>query len=218
MMTAMEIFERLYTAYGQPRWWSYDPYIVMVQSIMVQNTSWSSVEKVTAALGDALSPQRILALKTEELEELIRPCGFCKGKSAAIRRLTEWYGKYEYEARNVKAVGQSRLRQELLTIKGIGAETADVILVYAFYKPSFVIDAYTRRFLERLGFCFGNDDEIRSFFQAGLKNDFQLYGWYHWLILDHGIKHCRKKPVCGGCIFEAKCMLRKNGWQQKTIS
>jgi len=205
MMTAQEIYDRLRAAYGQPRWWSDDPYTVMVQAILVQNTAWSSVEKVTAELADHLTPESVLGLKTEELESLIRPCGFCRGKAAAIRRLTEWYGRYGYDAETVGTVGQEELRDELLAVKGVGAETADVILVYAFHLPSFVIDAYTRRFLTRLGFDFRSDGARRAFFEAGLARDHRLYGWYHWLILEHGISRCRKTPLCGGCPLEKEC-------------
>ena len=205
MISAEEIYDRLYAAYGQPRWWSDDPYIVMVQSVLVQNTSWRSVEKVTDSMADKLTPEYVLGLQPEDLESIIRPCGFCKGKAAAIRRLTEWYGKYEDQAAKAEALELQELRKELLAVKGIGAETADVILVYAFHKPSFVIDAYTRRFLDRLGFHFASDDEIRDFFECGLERDYRLYGWYHWLILEHGIKHCRKEPSCEKCPFAVLC-------------
>ena len=96
------------------------------------------------------------------------------------------------------------MRKELLGIKGIGAETADVLLVYAFHRASFIIDAYTRRFLSRLGIEFDDDMQIRSFFENGLPADYQIYGWYHWLILDHGISRCKKVPACDDCIF-TKC-------------
>lgn len=205
MMTAQEIYERLYAAYGQPRWWSDDPYTVMVQAILVQNTAWSSVEKLTAGLENRPTPDLVLGLKAEELEKLIRPCGFCRGKAAAIRRLTEWYGRYGFDAEAAGKVGQDELRNELLGVKGVGAETADVILVYAFHRPSFVIDAYTRRFLKRLGFDFGTDEQRRAFFESGLARDCRLYGWFHWLVLEHGTCRCRKAPVCGGCPFENEC-------------
>ena len=71
--------------------------------------------------------------------------------------------------------------------------------------PSFIIDTYTRRFLERLGYFFQNDAEIRSFFENSLPKDYGIYGWFHWLILDHGIQHCRKTPVCEGCTFYGSC-------------
>lgn len=177
----------------------------MVQAVLVQNTSWASVKKATDGMTVKLTPEYVLKLKIEELENIIRPCGFCKAKAATIRRLTEWYGKYEYQAEKAKALELKELKKELLAIKGIGAETADVILVYAFHKPSFVIDAYTRRFLKRLGFRFDSDDEIRSFFEYGLERNYQFYGWYHWLILEHGIKHCRKVPSCEKCFFDDLC-------------
>ncbi len=205
MMTAAEIYEKLFHTYGQPRWWSDDPYTVMVQSVLVQNTVWASVEKVTAAFGDKLTPKYVSQMNPDELENFIRPCGFAKGKAATIRTLTQWYGKYGYEIDRVQVLEITELRQELLAIKGIGAETADVILVFAFHKPSFVIDAYTRRFLERLGFSFASDNEIRAFFESGIESDYQLYGWYHWLILKHGIQHCRKTPSCKSCVFVDFC-------------
>lgn len=97
------------------------------------------------------------------------------------------------------------LRSELLSIKGIGAETADVILVYALYQPSFVMDAYTRRFLSRLGFDLADDTEIRKFLEAALPKDAQVYGYFHWLILDHCISVCRKTPLCGECKLNSHC-------------
>lgn len=214
MIKADEIYKRLYDAYGQPRWWSDDAYVVLFQSILVQNTSWSSVENVTVSLGGTLSPQAVLRLKPEQLEALIRPCGFCLRKADTIRRVTQWYGTYDFDAWKVIARGQTELRKELLAIKGIGPETADVMLVYAFHKPSFVIDAYTRRFLERLGFSFGDDEEIHVFFEKDLERDYQLYGWFHWLILTHGIRHCGKTPSCGGCVFADICSSFHN-WQKR---
>lgn len=205
MMTAIQIYKMLNEAYGQPRWWSDNPYQVMVQAVLVQNTNWASVEKVTDVLVEKMVPEYILGLETEELENLIRPCGFYKAKAATICRLTEWYQKYEYEVGKVASMNKTAIRNELLSVKGIGAETADVILVYAFHKSSFVIDAYTRRFLNRLGFEFSCDDDIRSFFECGLEMDYQLYGWYHWLILEHGIDQCRKKPQCEKCVFYVEC-------------
>ena len=205
MMNAAEIFKKLYAAYGRPEWWSDDPCVIMVQAVLVQNTSWSSVEKVTAGAAHTFTPSYIMGLETAELEDLIRPCGFCKRKAATIFRLMEWYSGYDCDVRKASVKEQNELRKELLSIKGIGAETADVILVYALHKPSFIIDAYTRRFLERMGFAFSNDDEIRCFFENGLEQDYRIFGWYHWLILEHGINCCRKEPQCGQCPLQPSC-------------
>lgn len=205
MLTAREIYERLLAAYGQPGWWSDDPYRVMVQSVLVQNTAWPSVLRVTQAAEASLAPERILAMTPEALKELIRPCGFCTRKAETIRRLTQWYAGYGFDVKRTQACGQAQLRRELLAVKGVGAETADVILVYALHKPSFVVDAYTRRLLRRLGFAPDDDDDVRSFFEAELAPDARLYGWYHWLILTHSIERCRKTPVCGACPFYDVC-------------
>lgn len=206
MLNANELYQLLLNAYGKPRWWSEDPFTVMFQAVLVQNTAWGSVEKTCSAIGDRLTLERIEALPVEELEELIRPCGFYKAKARTIKAILAWYRQYHFEQEKVRQVPVSKLRKELLGIRGVGAETADVILVYAFYKPSFIIDAYTRRFLARMGHSFADDDAIRHFFQTSLPEDTEIYGWYHWLILDHCITVCRKSPKCEKCLIKTDCM------------
>lgn len=209
MMTAKEIYNALLAAYGEPRWWSDDAFTVMLQSVLVQNTAWSNVEKTCAAISDKderkLTPEYIIGLPISELERMISPCGFFKAKARTIHALAAWFQNYGFDAKKAQAIPMASLRKELLAIKGIGAETADVILVYAFYQPSFIVDAYTRRFLGRLGCGFQNDAEIRNFFETGLEKDARVYGWCHWLILEHCISACKKKPDCGGCKFFDSC-------------
>ena len=94
MINAKEIYYILLKAYGQPRWWSDDPFVVMLQSVLVQNTTWSSVEKTCAMFVNQLTPEYIEDLTTEELEQIIRPCGFYKAKARTIQALTAWYRKY----------------------------------------------------------------------------------------------------------------------------
>lgn len=205
MMTPEEIYRTLIEHYGRPRWWSDDPYTVIFQSVLVQNTAWTNVEKTTESIGDGLTPERIIALSDEELGEAIRPCGFFRAKSKTIRILTDWFGKYGFRTENASSIPTEDIREELLSLKGIGAETADVILVYAFRRPSFIIDAYTRRFISRLGIGCETDEELRLFFENGLRKDAELYGYFHWLILEHGKAHCRKTPLCQGCPFLNAC-------------
>lgn len=205
MLTAQKLYDALLAAYGEPQWWSDDPYTVMFQAVLVQNTAWSSVEKTCAAIGEPLSPAYIDSLGAGELEELIRPCGFYKGKARTIHALTDWYRGYGFDRRTVQQKAAEQLRKELLAIRGVGAETADVILVYAFLKPSFVIDAYTRRFLSRMGYSFSDVEAIRRFFEEGLPADAQIYGWCHWLILEHCIAACKKTPRCSECPLQVKC-------------
>jgi endonuclease-3 related protein len=207
-MTANELYEKLLQMYGKPRWWSEDPYVVMFQTILVQNTSWTQVEKTTASIGATLDPRKIAVMSESALEELIRPCGFAKGKAATIKRLTDWFSGYDFSVERTADMASETLRNELLSIKGVGPETADVFMVYAFNRASFIIDAYTRRLLKRLGYHFEADAEIRSFFEDGLPEDYEIYGWLHWLILDHSIQHCKRNPECDGCEF-LKCKERR---------
>ena len=205
MLNAQSLYQMLLDAYGRPRWWSDDPFTVMFQSVLVQNTTWSSVEKTCAAIADKLTPESIEALSPEELEQCIRPCGFYQSKSRTIRALIAWFRAYQFDRQAVQRIPLPKLRGELLALSGIGAETADVILVYAFYRPSFIIDAYTRRLLLRLGYALPDDPARKDFFESALPNDAHIYGWYHWLILEHCISVCKKRPQCHICALKTVC-------------
>lgn len=213
MLKAEEIYKILLTAYGKPRWWSDDPFIVMFQSVLVQNTTWRIVEKTCASIEDKLTPEYIENLPAEELEQLISPCGFYKAKARTIQALAAWYRRYQFDRQKVQNIPMADLRKELLSIRGIGAETADVILVYAFYQPSFVVDAYTRRFLLRIGYEFTDDTAIKNFFETGLPKEAELYGRYHWLLLEHCISACKKSPQCDQCKLKERC--KYNGKEEK---
>ncbi|MCR5735141.1 MAG: endonuclease [Lachnospiraceae bacterium] len=201
-LTAARIYEKLIEAYGEPRWWSDDPFTVMFQAVLVQNTSWTLVEKVTADIGSDLDPKILADKMPSEIEAMIRACGCSRRKAQTIIDLAIWLSGYGYDIENTRNRSTNELRDELLGINGIGAETADAILVYALCRPSFIVDAYTRRFLKRLGYMFDNDGQIRSFFEDDLSKDYRLYGHLHWLILDHGIQRCQKRPKCNGCVFD----------------
>lgn len=205
MLSASEIYEKMLSVYGKPRWWSDDPFTVMFQSVLVQNTAWNNVIKTCEKIGEKLTPQYIDELSCDELEQIITPCGFYKAKSKTIKSLVEWFKKYDFSAENAVQNTLYELCGELLKIRGIGAETADVILVYALHQPSFIIDAYTRRFLQRLGYSFADDTEIKNFFEAGLPKNAEIYGYFHWLILDHCISVCKKNPKCESCKLKAYC-------------
>ncbi len=199
MLTAYDLYQKLSEYYPSPPWWSEDPYRVMVEAVLVQNTSFRNVRNTTNAF--PLSPQWLSALSTDELTARIRPCGAYQRKASTLRALTNWYQQYQYNPQNVRGVSTSILRKELLALHGIGEETADVILTYAFYRPLPIIDHYTRQFLRRLGFSFQSDDQIRRFFNDGLSKEVKIFGNLHWLILEHSISYCKKNPLCGECPF-----------------
>ncbi len=205
MLTAYKIYTKLLSAYGPPEWWSDDPFTVIFQAVLVQNTAWENVVMTTEAMGGIPSPGAILAMAEEELQSLIRPCGFFRAKARTIRSLAAWWDGIRGDE---SSLSTEELRKQLLSIKGVGEETADVILVYALHRPSFIIDAYTRRMFSRFGFQFRSDPEIRSFLDEGLEADAGLYGSYHWLVLEHCKAVCRKKPRCAECGLRTICPSR----------
>jgi len=205
-LTPEILYNELSEAYGGvgPGWWPGDPYTIMVTAVLVQNVSWRNVEKSVALFGNELTPEWVSGRTEEELVPRIRPCGFYTAKARTVLALTEWYGRYGYDVPTVQKNPPDQLRRELLAIRGIGEETADAVLLYAFHFPTFVIDAYTRRFFGRMGLDPEYGD-IRKFFTDGLPKDADLYARFHALILDHGKNHCGKRPSCAGCVFADQC-------------
>lgn len=190
----------LSSVHGPVSWWSDDPYQVIVEAVLVQNTAWENVLAVRRSLSGKLSPGWLSGLSDEELHEAIRPCGFQKAKAACLRSLTAWFLE---NGDRVRSLETEQIRDELMLIRGVGRETADVILLYAFRRPVFVTDAYSRRILGRLGFSFSSDDMIRDFFEGSLGT--QELGSLHWLILETGRTWCRKSPRCHQCPLASSC-------------
>lgn len=203
------MYERLYAALGPQNWWPGDtPFEVAVGAILTQNTNWGNVERAIRNLKAAhsLSARRIHAMPVEELAELIRPSGYYNIKTKRLKAfvsylMTQWGGSMARMAR----APQAELREALLSIKGIGPETADSIILYALDKPVFVIDAYTKRILSRHGVL--NYDEpyalYQGLFHGSLVPDLALYNEYHALLVMIGKTHCRpKSPLCEGCPLE----------------
>lgn len=202
-----DLYTTLHAHYGNLNWWpAKDTYEMCVGAILTQNTSWSSVEKAIANFGGRLSPEYVNGLSHEELTEIIRPSGFFNQKAERICAVTEWLAQYGYEPDNAAHVSTAELRKQLLAIKGVGRETADSILVYAFGRLSFVVDAYTRRLLSRLGYDVPKDyDDIRRMIEAAIEQDIYLYNNFHAVIVEQCKQHCLKKPRCEGCPLLAVC-------------
>lgn len=145
MRDALGFLSLLSSVHGTPPWWSDDPYRVMVEAVLVQNTAWENVLRTREGIGDRLSPQWVESLDDVQLEEAIRSCGFQKAKARTIRALTAWWRSFAFDRDAVMAIGAQDLTSQLHSIKGVGMETASVIALYAFHKPVMVVDAYTRR-------------------------------------------------------------------------
>ena len=178
--TAEELRDRLLDAYGEQGWWSDDPYTVIFQSVLVQNTAWTIVERVSGSI-DPLTPGWVSSVSQAELEDAIKPCGMSRSKAATIKALTRWFEGFGFDAAATEGIPDDVLRRDLMSVRGIGAETADVIMLYSFHRPVFVVDAYARRLLDRLGYRFESDREIKDFFETGLSHDAMLLGRCHRL-------------------------------------
>ncbi len=203
----VSVYNMLYDTYGSLNWWPAETdYEMMVGAILTQNTTWVNVEKSIANFKGKLTPEYVNQISTERLADYIRPSGFYTQKAESIKALTEWFGTFGYVTDNAEDVDTNSLREALLELKGIGKETADCILLYAFKRPSFVIDAYTRRIFERLGLGVPTGyDDFRQVFMSLLPKDQGLYNNYHALIVEHAKTYCNKVPKCEECPLASCC-------------
>lgn len=200
-----EIYALLDAHFGDLHWWpARSPFEVIVGAILTQNTAWRNVETALESLrkADLLRPDALYALPEESLAPLLRPAGYYNVKArrlkAFIHVLFEHYGG---DLDGMLAGDTQPLREELLTINGIGEETADSILLYAAGKAIFVIDAYTRRILHRHGLCGPNETygALQAIFMSALPPDRALYNQYHALLVNTGKFFCARKPRCTTC-------------------
>ena len=182
---------------------------MMVGAILTQNTAWTNVEKALIHFGENLTPEYVLVTPAEDLAAIIRSSGYHNQKALRLKALTEWFQLYDFQIEKVRAVNGDILRDQLLSIKGIGGETADSILTYALNKPYCVIDAYTRRILHRLGYDVPRRYEVlRIAVEERIPKDVSLYNEFHALIVEHAKRHCRKKPLCENCPLLLQCNRR----------
>ena len=200
-----QLYEQLYEHFGPQQWWPGEsPFEVMVGAVLTQNTSWKNVARAIENLRQAelLDPLSLYELDVEELAELIRPAGYFRLKARRLRNLLSLIvERYDGSLDAMFAVDLPTLREQLLSVNGIGPETADSILLYAAEKPTFVVDTYTHRVLSRHGLIEPEADyhRIQQFFHDELPTDVPLYNEFHALLVRVGNTHCRRTPKCEGC-------------------
>jgi len=199
-------FQALYDAYGPQHWWpGRSRFEVIVGAILTQNTSWVNVEAAIKNIRAArlLTPQGMEAVSMARLARLVRPSGYFRQKAKKLKAFTHFlYENHGGSLSRLFRTPTSLLRERILTIHGIGPETADSILLYAGRHPVFVIDTYTRRILERhdLAESKHSYEEVRSLFESSLPREVQLFNEYHALIVRIGKDYCRKSAaLCAAC-------------------
>ncbi|NWF93261.1 MAG: endonuclease III domain-containing protein [Syntrophaceae bacterium] len=201
----MNIYQRLYQAYGPRHWWPGEtPFEVMVGAILTQNTSWRNVEKAIQNLKEkgVLYPEGVRRLKRSQLARLIRSSGYYRMKADRLKGFIEFLFKnYGGDIERMRKENLKTLRTKLLTVKGIGPETADSILLYGLEKPIFVVDAYTKRILSRHGMISENAgyEEVQTLFMDHLPLNAKLFNEYHALLVHLGKAVCKKIPKCDRC-------------------
>lgn len=206
MSNLRKIYHKLYQTFGPQHWWpGKTPLEIAIGAILTQNTNWGNVEKAIDNLKkqNALSARVIHKMPVRLLSELIRPTGYFNIKAKRLKSFIDFLmNDYHGSMKKMKNEDLYLLREKLLSINGIGPETADSIILYALKKPVFVIDAYTKRVISRHGIMNHEKsyDEFQELFYSALEKDVKLFNEYHALFVRIGKTFCKKKkPLCELC-------------------
>ncbi len=204
-----KFYQELHKKFGPQDWWPGETALeCILGAILTQNTSWKNVEKAIDNLKreNLISVEDLSLIQTDELAELIRPSGYYNQKALKIKSFISFLvEEFAGSLDSMFAADKSLLRDKLLSIKGIGPETADSIMLYAGGIPVFVVDAYTWRVLYRHGLAPEQTSygEIQEIFTVSLQEDAAIFNEYHALLVKLGKEHCRKRePLCAGCPLE----------------
>lgn len=217
-----KIYNKLMGMYGHQGWWPVTPCYtsdklkpmygiktriekqkleIIIGAILTQSTAWKNVEKAITELNkrNLIDVNKILKISDNELAQIIRSSGYYNQKAKKLKNIAEFLKKYPIK--KLENIDINEARKLLLSVKGIGKETADSILLYALNKPIFVVDAYTRRIFSNLGLISpnANYDEIQALFMNNLPNDSKLFNEYHALIVEHAKRYYRKKEDYKKC-------------------
>ncbi len=226
-VTPAELYNQLYDAFGPQQWWpmnqshhkqnNTDPrFEVMIGAILTQNTAWTNVEKAIKQLKEhnLLNIQTLKDADNNLVKTCIRSSGYFNQKAKRLQYLSNYLAeKYDGNLNQFFSKSTKNLRQELLSLHGIGPETADSILLYAAEKPVFVVDAYTKRLCKRLPLPVNADSykDIQQYVEDDLTKKYpkgelvQVYNEFHALIVNLGKYYCKPKPVCSQCPLVKKC-------------
>ncbi len=208
-----QIYARLLADYGPQHWWpGQTPFEIIVGAVLTQNTAWANVERAIANLRAAglLELEPLWQAEPEQVRALIRPSGFYNIKYHRLRALLG-YLHADGCWQRLGTAPVAAVRAELLTVPGVGPETADSILLYAFERPTMVVDAYTRRLLARLGHAWAMRapyEEVQAFWVAQVPCEVALYNELHALIVVHGKRRCHPHPLCAACPLGDACPAR----------
>ena len=201
----LAFYKTLLSHFGPQNWWPGDaPFEVMLGAILTQNTNWKNVAKAIANLkqADLLDPHRLAQLDHEHLAVLIKPAGYFNIKARRLHNFLTWFiDRFDGNVESAERIDTASLRAELLSVKGVGPETADSILLYGLGRLTFVVDTYTCRILWRHHLLDEDIDYdfVQELFTDALPADLSLYNEYHTLLVALGKTYCRPRPACSAC-------------------
>ena len=220
------IYKKLLSHFSPQHWWPVTPQgklypeysngpknqkqqlEVIFGSILTQSTSWKNVEKAIANLNrnNLIDIKKISKIENKKLAEIIKSSGYHNQKAKKLKNFCQFLFKnYQGNLKKLFNQGIKKLRHELLSVNGIGPETADSIILYAAKKPVFVVDAYTKRIINRMGFNEKTYEEFQKLFMQSLPNNESLFNEYHALLVELGKNICKKKPSCYKCPINSYC-------------
>lgn len=210
----LEIYDKLKGEFGFLNWWPGETKDeILIGAILTQQTSWKNVEKSIKSLKDQglLSVNKISKMNPCDLAPIIRSSGFYKQKAIRLVNISNFIISNYRSLSKFLSLDKSELRGKLLSLNGVGKETADSIILYCSGKPIFVVDAYTRRELSRI---ISLDpeleyDELRGIIEGSIPQDIELYKDFHAQIVELGKTYCKKVPLCGGCPLNRECLYGK---------
>lgn len=246
LRSPLKVYEKLYSSFGPQGWWpitkkgkklpGYYPLSysrkkysekleICLGAILTQNTSWKNAERALFNLtaNKLIDVKKINVISKNRLAAFIRPSGYYNQKAERIKNFAKYIlCNYGASISLFFKNSTKKLRNELLSLSGIGPETADSILLYAASRPVFVVDAYTIRAGARMGWfgagknfliplCGKKDKDyknIQEFFHNALPVSFKIYNEFHALIVELGKNYCRKKPACEKCPLKSECRKR----------
>ncbi|MBC7108111.1 MAG: hypothetical protein H5T41_04910 [Methanomassiliicoccales archaeon] len=215
MMDLQKIYEKLLSKFVVDNWWPADSqFEIMVGAILTQQTTWEKVEEVIKKMKaqDLLNIETLASIDQEKLERIIMPVGFYRQKAERIKCLAAYLqNHYNSDPSLLLSKPLDEARNELLTIKGIGKETADAILLYAGHKGTFVAAKYCCRILMRTGLIRTDKyDDVKNFVEQNIPPDPKIYARLYALLVQLSKTHCRNKPQCQGCPLEDGCSFNQS--------
>lgn len=190
-LTLYNLYQKMLTHMGATNWWPADSkQQIIIEAILIQNTTELNATRASQLIRAASNYdlQVLVNMPKENLEELVRPAGFMKNKSKAIQEVASWYLAHEENPTKIVQQYGSSLRKVLLSLHGVGPETADVLMAYIFDQPQFIADKYARTLFTQLGINYLTDYKSLALLLAELPQPFTFADAqeFHGLIDEFG--------------------------------